>query len=47
MTENIKPALVLVLLMFYRPQGLFGYMEITNFAPIKKFLDKISGTKET
>ncbi len=39
-------ALALILLMFYRPQGLFGYMEVTNFAPIKKILDKISGTKE-
>lgn len=38
-------ALALILLMFYRPQGLFGYVEITNFAPIKKLLDKISGTK--
>ena len=36
-------AIALILLMFYRPQGLFGYMEVTNFAPIKKFLDKISG----
>lgn len=36
-------ALALILLMFYRPQGLFGYMEVTNFAPIKKILDKISG----
>lgn len=33
-------ALALILMMFYRPQGLFGYMEVTNFAPIKKFLDK-------
>ncbi len=33
-------ALALILLMFYRPQGLFGYMEVTNFAPIKKFLNK-------
>ena len=39
-------ALSLILLMFYRPQGLFGYVEITNFAPIKKILDKLSGTKE-
>lgn len=39
-------ALALILLMFYRPQGLFGYMEVTNFAPIKKLLDKISDTKE-
>jgi branched-chain amino acid transport system permease protein len=36
-------ALALILMMFYRPQGLFGYMELTNVAPIKKFLDKISG----
>ncbi len=40
-------ALALILLMFYRPQGLFGYVEITNFAPVKKLLDKLSGTKET
>ena len=33
-------ALALILLMFYRPQGLFGYMEITNLKPIKKILDK-------
>ena len=38
-------ALALILLMFYRPQGLFGYMEVTNFKPVKKLLDKISGTK--
>ncbi|MBR6906521.1 MAG: branched-chain amino acid ABC transporter permease [Selenomonadaceae bacterium] len=30
-------ALALILLMFYRPQGLFGYMEITNV----KIFDKI------
>ncbi len=36
-------AIALILLMFYRPQGLFGYMEVTNFAPIKKILDKLSG----
>ena len=35
-------ALALILLMFYRPQGLFGYMEITNMRPIRKILDKIS-----
>ena len=23
--------------MFYRPQGLFGYMELTSFAPFKRF----------
>ena len=39
-------ALSLILMMFYRPQGLFGYMELTNVGPIKKFLDKISGAKE-
>ena len=39
-------ALALILMMFYRPQGLFGYMEITNVKPIKKFLDKLSGAKE-
>ena len=31
-------ALALILLMFYRPQGLFGYMEITSLAPFKRFL---------
>ena len=36
-------ALALILLMFYRPQGLFGYMELTNMKPIKQVLDKISG----
>ncbi len=30
-------ALALILLMFYRPQGLFGYMEITNLAPFNRF----------
>ena len=35
-------AIALVLLMFYRPQGLFGYMEITNLKPIRQVLDKIS-----
>ena len=30
-------ALALILLMFYRPQGLFGYMELTSFAPFKRF----------
>ena len=39
-------ALALILMMFYRPQGLFGYMELTNVGMIKKFLDKISRTKE-
>ena len=39
-------ALALILMMFYRPQGLFGYMELTNVGVIKKFLDKVSGSKE-
>ena len=38
-------ALALILMMFYRPQGLFGYMEITNVGVFKKFLDKVSGAK--
>ena len=36
-------ALALILLMFYRPQGLFGYMELTNMRPIRHLLDKIAG----
>ena len=39
-------ALALVLLMFYRPQGLFGYMEITNMKPIRQILDRISDKGE-
>ena len=31
-------ALALILLMFYRPQGLFGYMEITSLSPFNRFL---------
>ena len=31
-------ALALILLMFYRPQGLFGYMELTSLAPFRKLL---------
>ena len=38
-------ALALILLMFYRPQGLFGYMEITNLSPIKQILAKVSGSR--
>ncbi len=30
-------ALILILLMFYRPQGLFGYTEITNLKIFKRF----------
>ena len=33
-------ALALILLMFYRPQGLFGYMEITDYGPFQKLLKK-------
>ena len=33
-------ALALILLMFYRPQGLFGYMEITNMGIFRKLLKK-------
>ena len=36
-------AIALVLLMFYRPQGLFGYMELTNMRPLRQLLDKVSG----
>ena len=36
-------ALALVLLMFYRPQGLFGYMELTNMRPLRQLLEKVSG----
>lgn len=30
-------ALLLILLMFYRPQGLFGYVEITHLGPWREF----------
>lgn len=33
----IAYALILILLMFYRPQGLFGYTEITNIGFFKRF----------
>ena len=36
-------ALLLILLMFYRPQGLFGYMEVTQFKPIQKFMSRWKG----
>lgn len=29
-------AIALILLMFYRPQGLFGYVELTNLAPFNR-----------
>ena len=29
-------AIALILLMFYRPQGLFGYVELTNLAPFAR-----------
>ena len=38
-------ALALILLMFYRPQGLFGYMEITNFAPLKYLFKGAKGNE--
>lgn len=31
-------SLALILLMFYRPQGLFGYVELTAFAPFNRLL---------
>ena len=34
-------ALALILLMFYRPQGLFGYMEITNISPFKQIFNRM------
>ena len=33
-------ALALILLMFYRPQGLFGYMEVTNMGIFRKIFKK-------
>ena len=33
-------ALALILLMFYRPQGLFGYMEISSIGLFKNFFDR-------
>ena len=33
----IAYALVLILLMFYRPQGLFGYTEITSLKIFQRF----------
>ncbi len=35
-------ALAMILLMLYRPQGLFGYMEITNHGIFKKIFKKES-----
>ena len=34
-------SIILILLMFYRPQGLFGYVEITNL-PIFRYLKNMS-----
>ena len=39
-------ALALILLMFYRPQGLFGYMEVTNLGPLKRFFDRLKGEEK-
>lgn len=33
-------ALALIIMMFYRPQGLFGYMELTNMGIFKKIFKK-------
>ena len=33
-------ALALILLMFYRPKGLFGYVEITSMRPLNRFFRK-------
>ena len=33
-------ALALILLMFYRPQGLFGYVEVTAMQPLCRFFKK-------
>ncbi len=33
-------ALALILLMFYRPQGLFGYVEVTAMRPLNRFFRK-------
>ena len=33
-------AIALILLMFYRPQGLFGYMEITNMGIFRRIFKK-------
>lgn len=38
-------ALALILLMFYRPQGLFGYVELTALKPFR-FLDRTKGGRE-
>lgn len=36
-------ALALILMMIYRPQGLFGYMEITNMGIFKRLQLKLKG----
>ena len=33
-------AIALILLMFYRPQGLFGYVEVTSMRPLHRFFRK-------
>ena len=33
-------AFALILLMFYRPQGLFGYVEVTAMQPLRRFFKK-------
>ena len=39
-------ALALILLMFYRPQGLFGYMEISSISIFRKFFDRLKGKRD-
>ena len=33
-------ALALILLMFYRPQGLFGYMEVTSMGIFRRIFKR-------
>ncbi len=39
-------ALALILLMFYRPQGLFGYVELTKLAPFSRLRGLKGGREE-
>ncbi|MDY6053571.1 MAG: branched-chain amino acid ABC transporter permease, partial [Anaerovibrio sp.] len=39
-------ALLLILLMFYRPQGLFGYMELTSMGILRRFFKKGGAANE-
>ena len=33
-------AVALILFMLYRPKGIFGYVELTAFAPLKRIFGK-------